>query len=176
MQWALDRDGSGPVAIENLQSDMPAPDKVWNIASQYSFEIVYADGIRAFVSDRFENGVRFIGEGGREIFVYRGKLVMKPDGLIREKIRPEEIHLYVSGQHEKNFIECIYSGKPTIAPCEVGHRSITIAHLANAGLRLGLKRIQWDPKAEKYIGPGASDAERLMLAPMRGDWSLDPKV
>jgi len=176
MQWALDRDGSGPVAVENLQGDLPSPDKVWNIAARYSFEIVYADGIRAFVSDRFENGVRFIGEGGREIFVYRGKLEMKPDGLIREKIRPEEIHLYVSGQHEKNFIECVYSGKKTIAPCEVGHRSITIAHLANAGLRLGLKRIQWDPEAEKYIGPGASDAEKLMLAPMRGDWSLDPKV
>jgi len=176
MQWALGMDGSGPVAIENLQSDMPTPDKVWNAAASFSFEIVYADGTRAFVSDHFDNGIRFIGEGGKEIFVTRGKLETKPADLIREKLRPEETHLYVSGQHEKNFVECVFSGKETITPCEVGHRSISISHLANAGLRLGLKRIQWDPKTETYVGPGAADATRLMLAPMRGDWSLDPKV
>jgi predicted dehydrogenase len=176
MQWALGKDGSGPVAVENLVSDMPPPDKIWNVAASYSFEVVYGDGTRAFVSDRFDNGIRFIGEGGKEIFVTRGKLEMKPDGLIREKLRPEETHLYVSGQHERNFIDCIYSGKETITPCEVGHRSITISHLANAGLRLGLKRVQWDPKAESYVGPGASDAEKLLLAPLRGDWSLDPRV
>jgi predicted dehydrogenase len=176
MQWALARDGSGPVAIENLRSDMPSPDKSWNTAAHYSFEVVYADGTRAFVSDQFENGLRFVGEGGKEIFVYRGKLEMKPDGLIREKLRPEEEHLYVSGQHEKNFVECVFSGKETITPCAVGHRSITIAHLANAGLRLGLKRVQWDPKAENYVGPGSDEAEKLKLVPMRGDWSLDPKV
>ena len=176
MQWALGKDGSGPVAIENLKSDMPSPDKIWNAAAHYSFEIVYGDGTRAFVSDTFDNGVRFFGEAGKEIFVTRGKLEMKPDGLIREKIKPEETHLYVSGQHEKNFVECVYSGAKTITPCEVGHRSITISHLANAGLRLGLKRVQWDPQAEKYVGPGADEASRLMLAPMRGEWSLDPKV
>ena len=176
MQWALGMDGSGPVAIENLQSDMPTPDKVYNTAAHYSFEIVYADGTRAFVSDRFDNGLRFIGEGGKEIFVTRGKLEMKPEGMIREKLQPKEIHLYVSGQHEKNFIECIYSGKETITPCAVGHRSITISHLANAGLRLGLKRVQWDPKAVAFIGAGAADAEKLLLVPMRGDWSLDPQV
>jgi predicted dehydrogenase len=176
MQWALGKDGSGPVAIENLQSDMPARDKVWNVAAHYSFEVVYGDGTRAFVSDQFDNGVRFIGEGGKAIFVTRGKLEMKPEGLVREKIRPEEKHLYVSGQHEKNFVECVYSGAKTITPCEVGHRSITIAHLANAGLRLGLKQIQWDPDAEKYVGPNAAEAEKLMLAPLRGEWSLDPKV
>jgi len=43
-------------------------------------------------------------------------------------------------------------------------------------LRLGLKRIQWDPAAETYIGPGADEANKLMFVPMRGDWSLDPKV
>lgn len=176
MQWALGMDGSGPVAVENLTADLPPPGKVWNVAAHYSFEIVYGDGTRAFVSDRFDNGVRFIGEGGREIFVTRGKLEMKPEGLIRDRIRPEETRLYVSGQHEKNFVECIYSGAETITPCEVGHRSITIAHVANAGLRLGLKRIEWDPKAETYVGRGAAEAGKLMSVPLRGGWSLTPRV
>jgi len=175
MQWALGKDGSGPVAIESLVSDLPPPDKIWNTAAHYAFEIIYAEGTRAFVSDRFDNGIRFIGEGGKEIFVTRGKLEMKPDNLIRDKIRPEETHLYVSGQHEKNFVDCVFSGEKTITPCEVGHRSITIAHLANAGLRLGLKRVQWDPAAEKYVGEGAAEATKLMLPQLRGAWSLDPR-
>jgi len=176
MQWALGKDGSGPVAVENLTSDMPARDKVYNTAAHFSFEVVYADGTRAFVSDRFDNGLRFIGENGREIFITRGKLETKPAELIREKLRPDETHLYVSGQHEKNFVECVFSGKETITPCAVGHRSISIAHLANVGLRLGLGKVQWDPVSEKFVGSGAADAEKLRFAPMRGAWSLDPKV
>ena len=58
----------------------------------------------------------------------------------------------------------------------MGHRSITIAHVANAGLRLGLKRIEWDPKAETYVGRGAAEARKLMSVPLRGGWSLTPRV
>ncbi len=174
VQWALGKDDSGPVAIENLKSDIPAPDAVFNTAPNYSFEAVYAEGTRVFVSNSFPNGVRFVGEGGKEIFVTRGKLVTKPESLVREKLADSEIHLYKSGQHERNFIECVYSGEPTITPCEIGHRSITIAHLANIGLRLGRTQVKWDPRAERFVNDPAADA--LMRAPMRGAWTLDPKL
>ncbi len=176
MQWALGMDASGPVAVENLSSDLPSPDKVYNTAAHYSFEVVYADGTRCFVSDTFDNGIRFVGEGGKEIFVTRGKLVTKPESLVREKLQPGETHLYVSGQHEKNFVECVFSGRETITPCAVGHRSITIAHLANAGLRLGLKQLRWNPAAEAFVGSGADAAEGLRLAPLHNAWTLDPNV
>ncbi|HRR34812.1 MAG TPA: Gfo/Idh/MocA family oxidoreductase [Kiritimatiellia bacterium] len=174
VQWALGMDDSGPVAIENLESDLPPPDAVFNTAANYSFEVVYADGTRVFVSNKNPNGVRFIGEGGKEIFVTRGKLEMKPQELIREKIQENEINLYRSGQHERNFIECVYSGKPTITTCEIGHRSITIAHLANIGLRLGRKQVQWNPKTERFVND--PEADKLLTAPMRGAWTLDMKV
>jgi predicted dehydrogenase len=162
MQWALGMDKSGPVAVENLKSNLPDPKAVWNTAGNYSFEVVYADGTRAFVSDSFPNGVTFYGEGGRKIFVTRGKLVTTPDELIRTKLTEKDTKLYVSGVHERNFVECCFSGQETITPCEVGHRSITIAHLANAGLRLGLDRVEWDPLAEVFKGPKAKEANRLM--------------
>ena len=174
VQWALGKDASGPVLVENFKCDMPPPDAVYNTAVGFSFEYVYAEGTRVFVSNKFPNGIRFIGEGGKEIFVTRGKLEMKPKNMIREKITDSEIKLYVSGQHERNFIDCIYSGKPTITTCEIGHRSITIAHLANIGLRLGRKQVKWDPVKEKFIGD--AEANKLKTAPMRGDWSLNPKV
>ncbi len=174
MQWALGKDKSGPVAIENLKSDIPPYESLFNTAGHYSFEVVYEDGTRAFVSDSFPNGVRFIGEGGKEIFVTRGKLEMKPQELIRDKIQEGEIHLYKSGQHERNFIDCIYSGEPPIATCETGHRSITIAHLAVLGLRLGRDKVRWDPKKERFVND--RDANKLLSAPIRSPWSLKPKI
>jgi len=162
VQWALGKDDSGPVAVENLKSDLPPVDAVFNTAGDYSFEVVYAEGTRVFVSNRFPNGVRFVGEGGKEIFVTRGKLVMKPEEMIREKLSDSEIHLYKSGQHE-----------PTITTCEIGHRSISIAHLANIGLRLGRTQVRWDPKRERFVND--PDADKLITAPLRGSWTLDPK-
>ncbi len=172
VQWALGKDASGPVLVENFKSDMPSKDAIHNIAANYSFEYVYQDGTRVFASNKNPNGIRFVGEGGKEIFVCRGKLEMTPKDLIREKITDSEVKLYVSGQHERNFIECIYSGKPTITTCEIGHRSITIAHLANIGLRLGRKQVKWDPLKERFIGD--SEANKLRSVEMRGEWSLNP--
>lgn len=174
VQWALGKDDSGPVAIENLVSDMPAPDAVFNTAGNYSFEVVYADGTRVFVSNKLPNGVRFVGEGGKEIFVARGKLEMKPEELRQQRIGADEINLYRSGQHERNFIECIYSGKPTITTCEIGHRSITIAHLANIGLRLGRKAVKWNPTTERFVND--PDADKLISTGIRSPWTLDMKV
>jgi len=174
VQWALGKDASGPVLVENLKSDMPDRKEIFNTAADYTFEYVYAEGTRVFVSNKFPNGIRFVGENGKEIFVARGKLEMKPKEMIREKLADNEVHLYKSGQHERNFIECIYSGKPTITTCEIGHRSITIAHLANIGLRLGRKQVKWDPVNELFIDDAEANALKSVV--MRGDWTLNPKV
>jgi len=171
VQWALGKDDSGPVAVENLKSDMPAPDQIFNTAANYSFEVVYAEGTRVFVSNSFPNGIRFVGENGKEIFVTRGKLVTKPEELVREKLADNEVHLIKSGQHEKNFIDSVYSGEPTITTCEIGHRSITISHLANIGLRLGRAKVQWNPKAERFVND--PDADKLIARGLRSPWALE---
>jgi len=170
VQWALGKDESGPVAIENLKSDLPPREAVWNTVSDFSFEVVYAEGTRVFASNHFENGIRFIGEGGKELFVARGKLEATPQDLIREKITDSEIKLYVSGNHVRNFINCIYNGEPTIATSEIGYRSNTVAHLANIGLRLGRDKVQWDPAKEEFIND--PDATKLKTTPMHNKWSL----
>lgn len=170
VQWALGKDASGPVLVENLKSDMPARKEIFNTAASYSFEYVYAEGTRVFVSNTFPNGVRFVGEQGKELFVTRGKLEMTPPEMIREKITDSEIKLYVSGQHERNFIDCIYSGQPTITTCEIGHRSISIAHLANIALRLGRTKVNWDPVNEVFVND--AEANQLKRVVMQNGWSL----
>jgi predicted dehydrogenase len=175
-QWALDMDKSGPVKIENIRGEMPPPGALYNTASTFHFECVYANGVRMDVDDESvgPNGITFEGENGRKIFVNREKLEFTPESLRREKIAENEIHLYESKHHEGNFIDCIYSGKPTVAPVETAHRSITIAHIANIALRLGRTAIQWDPAKERFVGDDKANA--MLSRPMRKPWSLNPKV
>ena len=49
VQWALGKDDSSPVAVENLTSDLPPADAVFNTAGDYSFEVFYAEGTRVFL-------------------------------------------------------------------------------------------------------------------------------
>ena len=170
LQWALGVDGSGPIAIENVQATLPPVTDFYNTATTFSFDVVYSSGIRANVSSRHRNGLQFLGENGRSLFVSRGILESKPDELRREKIGPGEIRLYESQLHERNFIDHIYDAKPTISPVEVGHRSITIAHLANIAIRLGRTRLQWDPLAENIIGD--PEANKLLSRPMRRKYAV----
>lgn len=165
LQWALGTDAGGPVSIENVKAALPAPNAVYNTPTAFSFDVVYANGVRASVSDAHRNGLQFIGEGGREIFVARGVLEMTPKELAKQKIEPGEIHLPVSPLHEKEFVDRIYDGGTPIAPVEIGHRSITIAHIANIAIRLGREKLSWDSATEKFVGD--AEANAMLSRPSR---------
>lgn len=81
-----------------------------------------------------------------------------PTELRREQIRPDEIRLYESRNHEKNFVECIYSGKDPVAPIEVGHRTISISHVTNIAIRLGRSSLAWDPVSQTVPGDAKANA------------------
>jgi predicted dehydrogenase len=153
VQWALGMDESGPVKIENIRGTVPAPGDLYNTATTFHFECIYADGTRLTVGDiddvKTGTGITFKGEGDKSIYVERGKIEFNPRELGKNKITDDEIRLYESKDHYRNFIDCVYSGKATAAPIEAAHRTITIAHLANIGLRLGKSSFDWDPKTEK---------------------------
>lgn len=170
LQWALDADAGGPVRIENVVATLPAQTDLYNTPTAFAFDVVYANGVRANVSDAHRNGLHFEGEDGRSIFVARGVLEMTPDELRRQKIEPGEIHLYESRLHERNFVDCVYSAQAPIAPVEVGHRSISIAHLANIAIRLGRTSLAWDPVTETIPGDAAANA--MLSRPMRKDYAV----
>ena len=112
----------------------------------------------------------FEGDEVRWIYVNRGKITASSPEILREKTRPEEIHLYESKDHTDNFLSCIYDGKPTATPIEVSHRSITIAHLANIVLRSGSSSLKWDPTTETIAGNAA--ASQLLTKEWRKPWVL----
>jgi hypothetical protein len=84
-------------------------------------------------------------------------------------IGPDEIHLYISNDHHRNFIDCIKTRKETAAPVEVGHRSVTICHLGNIAMMLK-RKLHWDPDVERFID--SDEANRMLSRSMRSPWHL----
>jgi len=177
-QWALGMESSGPVAVKNAWGRF-AEGPIYNTAKEFFYELHYENGVRLLVEDALPTadspfpsdcmGVVFEGSDGW-LTVTRGKIIARPKELEKAEIGEDEIHLYESDDHVANFIDCVVSRKPCVAPVEAAHRSVTLAHLGNIALRLE-RDLRWDPKAERFIGDaGAND---MLSRPYRGSWSLD---
>ncbi|MFO0913022.1 MAG: Gfo/Idh/MocA family oxidoreductase [Pirellulales bacterium] len=168
-QWGMGTESTGPIEIRNARGVFP-PDPIWNTATEYYFEAIYANGVTLIVSDKEKGGVTWEGTDGW-VWANRGQIDAHPKSLLDSEIGPNEIHLYRSDDHFRNFIDCIHSGQPTAAPVETAHRSITICHLGNIAMRLGRERLQWDPQQEKIVGD--DEAAEMLSRPYRDPWSLD---
>jgi len=147
VQWALDRDETGPV--EFIPKGFEGAE--WD-------HYRYADGITVWRDRKPDNGhmIRFIGTKG-EVLVSRGKIETSPKELVRHKFGPNDVQVYESADHRKNFIESIVSRKPTICPATVGHRTGTICLLSGIAHRVG-RPLKWDPVAEQITGDDAARA------------------
>jgi predicted dehydrogenase len=167
-QWGMGTEMTGPVEIRNVSAEFP-PDPLWNTATAYHFEAVYENGVVMVISNTNKMGVTFEGTKGN-IYVDRGKLSAEPRTILDTKIGPDEIHLYKSDDHFRNFIDCVISRGPTAAPVEVAHRSITICHLGNIAMRLGRKSLRWDPRTEQIVGD--DEASKMLSRPYREPWNL----
>jgi predicted dehydrogenase len=170
VQWALGQDESGPVEFFDLRAEWPGPGSLYNTAPKFSFAYRYADGTIVRVMDKqdFGAGISFEGEDGT-VLCNRGKLQITPDSL-RKPLGEGAVRLYESKDHFRNFIDAIQSGVKPAAPIECAHRSITIAHLANIGLRLHRDKLRWDPAKEQIVDD--AEAAAMLTRPMRGPWQL----
>lgn len=165
-QWGMGTEYTSPVEIEG-RGVFPR-DTMFDTVENYRFKCKYAEGFMMIVAGAFTRGVKFIGTDGW-VFVSRGKIDAKPKSLLKSEIGPNEIHLYQSNNHKQNFIDCVRSRRPTVAPIEVAHRSIMIGHLGVIAIKLG-RKLHWDPKKERFTND--PEANRMLLRPMRSPWHL----
>lgn len=153
-QWGMGTQYTGPVEIRSPKGKF-AKHPVYNTATEYYFECIYENGVKLIISNRERGGVTFEGTEGR-VWANRGRHDAEPKSLLSTEIKPDEIHLYKSDDHVRNFIDCMVSRKECVAPIEAAHRSISLAHLGNIALILG-RGFRWDPKAERILDdPGAN--------------------
>jgi predicted dehydrogenase len=164
-QWGLGTERTGPIEIEG-RGEFPS-NGLWDVHGKFRVECRYADGVRMILDDG-PNGVRFEGTEGW-VFVTRGSMDAEPKSLLKERLAPEEVHLYKSVNHQENFIACVRSRQDPVANVEAGHRSATICHLGNIAMLLE-RKLQWDPVKEEF--PGDAEANCWLDRPKREPWRL----
>ena len=79
------------------------------------------------------------------------------------------IALWQAKYHMQNWLDCMRSRQKPLAGAEIGHRSVSIAHLANITRQLG-RKLRWDPAAERFEGD--AEANELVSRPRRKGYEL----
>jgi predicted dehydrogenase len=173
-QWGLGMDESGPVAVE-AEGDAPSKEaNSYNCHPNFKVTYTYANGAKLVCTSGGENGVKFVGEDGKWIFVTRGKINAsdgdeKTSKLLNEPLPDGATKLYLSENHMQNFFDGVRTRKPCICPAEVGFRSVTVCHIGVIALRTG-KKLKWDPKEQKFDD---ADANKMLSREMRKPWKLE---
>jgi len=170
VQWALGADDTGPVRIVPRGA---TPDS--------AVEMTYASGVPLnFVLDKGPmGGAVFIGDRGK-LEINRNKIVSNPpeiaagilaqvDVAAEELAWSDETALWQARQHLQNWLDCIRSRERPVADVEIGHRSITVCHLAGIARRLG-RPLDWDPAAERFVSDPEADA--FLSRPRRAGFEL----
>ncbi len=166
-QWGMGTEHTGPVKIRSSQAEW-ADHPIWNTATQYHVEAEFAEGFKMLLTTKARHGgVMFEGEDGRWAQADRGSHQLS-ENLEGVTLNDNDIRLYKSENHFRNFIDCVISKEETVAPAEAAHRSITIAHLGNISMMLN-QELEWDPKTERFINNPT--ANFLLNRNMREPWS-----
>lgn len=168
VQWALGKCESGPVEIWPVT---PGP--------HGKVSMRYADGVQVdyeLPEGAPMGGAVFHGSSAK-IVIDRNEFKTDPSDLVKNPpdpgvAKPWEGPDWVSRPHIQNWIDCIKSRQRPTADVEIGHRSISVCHLANIARQIG-RPLRWDP--EKEIFPGDAEANAYVDRPRRKGWEL-PKL
>jgi len=166
--WGLDLDRSGPERVEAVGWTRLETD-IYNTPVKYEIRCHCAGGIETAIGSTFETGVKWIGEKGW-VRSARGNIEASDERWTEPKFDRGPWKAYVSGDHARNFLDCVKSRAECIAPAETGHRSVTPGHLGFVSHDLG-RALRWDPKKEEIIGDAEAQA-KLMAMSHRKPWTL----
>ena len=175
-QLGADKDATCPVRYEAKGWD--SDNGIYDVCMEYEFSCEYADGLKMVGSSaKNKRGVKFIGEDGWIFVAIHGGATEASDPKLLT-LDPSTFDVQLGrspslGEHHRdharNFVDCVKSGDEPMATAEIGHRSATICHLLNLGMKLG-RPLQFDPKKEEIVGD--DEAAGMLTPKMRAPWSL----
>jgi predicted dehydrogenase len=172
IQWALGTDDTGPVQMEPLTSGLSG-----------QVRMKYANGVIVnFVIEPGKGpmgGAVFICEKGK-LEINRNKFASNPPEIaielrkqldIAEEERKwsDDLALWQARWHMQNWLDCIKSRELPVADVEIGHRSITVCHLANITRELQ-RPLRWDPATESFVDD--PEANHLLTRERRNGFEL----
>ena len=170
--WGLDMDQTGgPIEIE-ANAEFPPKDAIWNTSGKYHITCQYPKDITMVIAGGYReirSGAKWIGTDGW-VWVDRGGFDASNVDWFREIPADQyKVKLYRSDNHQKNFLDCVKSRKPTITPVETAHHSAIPGHLGLIAMRTGHK-IKWD--SEKQVIVGDDEASKMLSREYRSPYKL----
>jgi predicted dehydrogenase len=171
IQWALGADATGPSEMKPL-SDGPNGQVAMKYASGVPVNFVIEPGKGPM------GGAIFICEKGK-LEINRNKFTSNPPEIAAElnkkvDVAEEErkwsdsLALWQARWHLQDWLDCIRSRKQPVADVEIGHRSISVCHLANITRAVG-RPLRWDPAREQFDD---EQANALLDRPRRAGFEL----
>jgi len=182
-QWGNGTDHTGPLEIQGSgripRDGLADTPTAWHVTHRYAngVRMIHANHRRAaqdyveFNSPQLNQpgcGILFLGSEGW-VVVCRGGIDAGPKSLLDSVIRSQEVHLPLSLDHRRNFLNCVRTQAQTICPIETAVRSDTICHLDDIAIRLE-RPLKWDPDRERFIND--EQANRMLERPLRSPWQL----
>jgi hypothetical protein len=124
-------------------------------------------------------GAVFICEKGK-LEINRNKFTSNPPEIaaeLRKQVNVVEeerkwsdnLALWQARWHMQNWLDCIRSRNRPAADVEIGHRSVTVCHLANIARTVG-RPLRWDAVREEFEGD--EEANRYLDRPRRRGFEL----
>jgi predicted dehydrogenase len=171
--WGLDFDRSGPSEITG-HGEFPPANAVWNTTGKYRIELKYPRNITMTIAGGYgdiKSGTKWIGTDGW-VYVDRGAFDASNQDWRDYPELPEsmrKVKLYQSSNHWKNFIDCVKSRQPTIAPVQTAHHSAIPGHLGLISMWTG-RTLKWDVARERILGD--PEATKLMSRAYRAPWKF----
>jgi len=182
-QWANDTDATGPVEVQG-KGEFPDFDAVWNTPPKFRINCRYANGVTMEIWDEVP-AIKLEGTKGWLLMRgWRGPITASDERLLQLKFegdknfgRPEctvPSSGGTGGEHI-DFANCVKSRKPCYYTAESGHRTHSIAHIANVSMLLGGTKLKWNPQTEKFEGDRADEANKhfCMTRQQREPWTFD---
>jgi len=180
-RWAIGQDG--PETIEAKVVTGPIPGG-YTTPSEFEATLNWANGITQIVTTTLDdipfggivnkngqrNGIRFEGTDGW-IWVNRDGFSSSDEDIATKPLPANAVRLESSGNHMKNFLDCMRSRKDPVSAVETGHRSASVGHLIIIALRAG-RKFQWDPAKETFIGDGAKEGNACLAREMRKPYDV----
>lgn len=166
VQWALGASETGPIEL-------------WPITAGPNGKVGmrYANGVEV----RYElergpmGGAVFTGEQCK-IEINRNKFTTNPPDFVKNPPPAEKAEVWegpgwIARPHLQNWLDCIKTRSRPNADVEIGHRSVSVCHLANIVREVG-RKLQWDPQNERFVAD--DEANRLVERTPRKGYELPP--
>jgi predicted dehydrogenase len=168
IQWALGASHTGPIEIWPVT---PGPNG--------KVSMMYAGGVvvRLELETGPMGGAIFVGEDCK-IEINRNKFTTNPPDFVKDAPDPAEAEAWegpgwIARPHIQNWLDCIRSRELPNADVEIGHRSISVCHLANIAREVR-RKLRWDPDREVF--PGDDEANAYLDRPRRKGFALPENV